>query len=36
MAEAQKTIGEEVSLEGVGVHTGVSARVVLKPAPAGH
>lgn len=36
MTEAQKTIGKEVSIEGIGVHTGLSARVVLKPAPADH
>ena len=36
MPELQKTIEKEVSLRGVGVHTGLSSRVDLKPAPCDH
>lgn len=32
---SQTTIAREASIEGVGLHTGVSARVVLRPAAAG-
>ena len=31
--EKQKTIAKEVSLEGIGLHTGNKSRVVFKPAP---
>ncbi len=33
MSEKQKTIKKDVAFEGVGLHTGNKARVVLKPAP---
>jgi UDP-3-O-[3-hydroxymyristoyl] N-acetylglucosamine deacetylase len=29
----QRTIGKEVSLEGVGLHTGQTTRLTLAPAP---
>jgi UDP-3-O-[3-hydroxymyristoyl] N-acetylglucosamine deacetylase/3-hydroxyacyl-[acyl-carrier-protein] dehydratase len=34
-AEAQRTIGRDVTLDGVGVHSGVPARITFRAAPAG-
>lgn len=36
MNQYQSTIKREVSLEGVGLHTGERVKLTLKPAPAGH
>lgn len=36
MTESQQTITRETSLSGVGVHTGLSATITLKPAPPDH
>ena len=36
MSNKQKTIKNEVSLSGVGLHTGVTVTMTLKPAPANH
>jgi UDP-3-O-[3-hydroxymyristoyl] N-acetylglucosamine deacetylase/3-hydroxyacyl-[acyl-carrier-protein] dehydratase len=36
MADKQRTIAKEVSLHGVGLHTGLSSVVTLCPAPEGH
>jgi UDP-3-O-[3-hydroxymyristoyl] N-acetylglucosamine deacetylase/3-hydroxyacyl-[acyl-carrier-protein] dehydratase len=33
--DTQRTIGRDVTLDGVGVHSGVSARITFKPAPPG-
>ncbi|MBF0532359.1 MAG: UDP-3-O-[3-hydroxymyristoyl] N-acetylglucosamine deacetylase [Candidatus Omnitrophica bacterium] len=35
MAEKQKTIQSEISIEGVGLHTGIKARLTFKPAAMG-
>lgn len=35
MLKNQRTIGKEVTLEGVGLHTGVQTTMTFKPAPAG-
>ncbi len=35
MSETQTTLAQEISYDGVGLHTGESCRVTLKPAPAG-
>ena len=35
MPQKQRTIGREVALEGVGVHSGVSARITFRPAAPG-
>lgn len=35
MLKNQRTIGKEVALEGVGLHTGVETTMTFKPAPAG-
>jgi UDP-3-O-[3-hydroxymyristoyl] N-acetylglucosamine deacetylase len=32
----QTTLRDEIAFEGVGLHTGVPARVAIRPAPAGH
>lgn len=36
MADYQKTLKNEVSFEGIGLHTGKSTRVTIKPAPENH
>lgn len=36
MADMQKTIANEVSLQGVGLHTGVQVTMTFKPAPVDH
>src|SRR5262245_25517901 len=36
MVEFQRTIKKSVTLSGVGVHTGESANLTLKPAPGNH
>lgn len=36
MADMQKTIANEVSLKGVGLHTGVQVTMTFKPAPVDH
>lgn len=36
MMERQKTINKEVSISGVGLHTGVEVNMTFKPAPANH
>ncbi|QTD37669.1 bifunctional UDP-3-O-[3-hydroxymyristoyl] N-acetylglucosamine deacetylase/3-hydroxyacyl-ACP dehydratase [Polaribacter batillariae] len=36
MSKKQKTIQKEISLSGVGLHTGNTVNMVLKPAPANH
>ena len=36
MGKKQKTIQKEVSLSGVGLHTGNTVKMTFKPAPANH
>jgi UDP-3-O-[3-hydroxymyristoyl] N-acetylglucosamine deacetylase/3-hydroxyacyl-[acyl-carrier-protein] dehydratase len=36
MAEKQKTIKKDINISGKGLHTGLSANVTFKPAPANH
>ena len=36
MSKKQKTIQKEVSLSGVGIHTGNTVKMTIKPAPANH
>ena len=36
MGKKQKTIQKEISLSGVGLHTGVTVNMTFKPAPANH
>ena len=33
MLESQRTIAHEVSMSGVGLHTGTSCKMIFKPAP---
>ena len=32
----QKTIKDKISISGIGLHTGVSSTITLKPAPENH
>ncbi len=36
MCRAQRTLAEEISFEGVGIHTGKSSHLTIKPAPTDH
>jgi len=36
MTEKQTTLSREVTVEGIGLHTGVNVKMNFKPAPAGH
>lgn len=36
MAEKQRTIAREISLNGKGLHTGINVNITFKPAPANH
>jgi UDP-3-O-[3-hydroxymyristoyl] N-acetylglucosamine deacetylase/3-hydroxyacyl-[acyl-carrier-protein] dehydratase len=36
MSKRQKTIEREISLSGVGIHTGSNVNMTIKPAPVGH
>ncbi|NNC85527.1 MAG: bifunctional UDP-3-O-[3-hydroxymyristoyl] N-acetylglucosamine deacetylase/3-hydroxyacyl-ACP dehydratase [Bacteroidia bacterium] len=36
MSQKQKTISKEITVSGVGLHTGVNVNLTLKPAPANH
>lgn len=36
MSKKQKTIQKEVSLSGVGIHTGNTVNMTIKPAPINH
>ncbi len=36
MSVKQVTLKEEITVEGPGLHTGVNARLTLKPAPENH
>jgi UDP-3-O-[3-hydroxymyristoyl] N-acetylglucosamine deacetylase/3-hydroxyacyl-[acyl-carrier-protein] dehydratase len=36
MSEKQRTLAKEISLNGKGLHSGISVTITFKPAPAGH
>ena len=36
MCRAQRTLAEEISFEGVGIHTGKPGHLTIKPAPVDH